>query len=358
MPRELIAIAPRKLTWREYEEGPLGPNQVRIRSCFSAEKHGTTLPIYRGTSPVSQKAFDSELGIFITKDSGRGWSPSFPMSLGNMTVGVVTQVGSKVSRFKVGDRVYGHLPIRETHTVSEDAIEVAPPDLRDEQLVCIDPAEVALMAVREGQIRLGDTVAVFGLGAIGLIAVQMAKLSGALIVIGIEPIERRRRLARKYGVDILLDPKECDVGYEIRMKTGKKGVDVAIETSGSYQALHHSIRGTRYGGRVVPVAFYCGEAKELRLGEEFHFLRQTMISGARVESEPYRDYPLWDRKRVYETVIELLRKGKIEVDGLLCPIVNFEDALSAYKLVDERPEEAIKLGVKYPYRQVAEEIGD
>jgi len=348
MPRELIAIAPRKPIFREYEEPALKPNQVRVKSRLSAEKHGTTLTIYRGVSPFSRKMLDPRLGVFVPKPSEKhetGWG-EFPIKLGNMTVGIVTEVGDEVKKVKVGDRVYGYLPIRETHTVDEQQIKIAPPELSDEDLVCIDPATVSLMAVREGNIRVGDKVAIFGLGAIGLMAVQMARLSGASLVIGVEPIEKRRRLAEKYGADVLLDPLRCDVGLEIKKATDG-GVDVSIDTSGSYQALHQAIRATSYGGTIVPVSWYHGEARGLNLGEEWHFNRQVMVSGARVESEPYRDYPRWDRRRVYRTVIGLFRKKLLTSKGLLSPIVNFNDVVEAYKMLDERLGETIKLGVTY-----------
>ncbi len=347
MPKELLAIAPKEPVLAEYEEPPLKPDQIRIKSCFSAEKHGTMLPIYRGLSAFSEKAFDPETGLFIPKHRGGGQSISFPIRLGNMTVGTVIEVGSQVKRFRVGDRVYGYLPIRETHTVHEKDVNHAPPELSDEEIVCIDPATVALMAVREGHLRLGDSVAVFGLGAVGLMTIQMAKLSGALLVIGVEPIEKRRKLAKSYGADIVIDPTSCDVGLEIKKITKWKGVDITIETSGSYAALHQAIRGTRYGGTIVPVSWYHGEARELNLGEEWHFNRHIMVSGARVESEPYRDYPLWNRERVYQTVIEFFKKKLLRVDGLLSPIVQFKDVVEAYRMLDERPEETIKLGVRY-----------
>jgi len=346
MPRELIAIAPRTPIIREYEESPLKPNQIRVKSRLSAEKHGTTLIMYRGSSSFSNKMFDRDLGIFVPKPYGErkiSWG-DFPIKLGNMTVGIVTEVGNEVKSFKVGDRVYGYLPIRETHTVDEKQVELAPPELSDEDLVCIDPATVSLMAVREGNVRVGDKVAIFGLGAIGLMTVQMAKLSGARLVIGVEPIEKRRRLAEKYGADMLFDPSTCDAGLEIKKITG--GVDVSIDTSGSYQALHQAIRATSYGGAIVPVSWYHGEAKGLNLGEEWHFNRYLMISGARVESEPYRDYPRWNRKRVYETVIELFKKKKLTSKGLLS-IVHFDEVIETYRMIDEKPEEIIKLGVIY-----------
>lgn len=347
MPRELVAVSPRKPMLVSYEEPPLKPDQIRIKSRFSAEKHGTILLIYRGLSPFSDKAFDPEIGLFFPRETRRGWTVSFPIKLGNMTVGTVVEVGESVKRFKVGDRVYGYLPIRETHTVNEKEVNPAPSELSDQEIVCIDPATVALMAVREGHVRLGDKVAVFGLGAIGLITVQMAKLSGAISVIGVEPFEKRRNLAGLYGADVLINPRTCDAGLEIRRTTGWKGVDISVETSGSYEALHQAIRGTRYGGTIVPVSWYHGEARGLNLGEEWHFNRQVMVSGARVESEPYRDYPLWNRRRIYETVIELFRRKYLKIDGVLSPIVDFEEAVEAYRMLDEKPEETIKLGVKY-----------
>jgi len=139
---------------------------------------------------------------------------------------------------------------------------------------------------------------------------------------------------------MLLDPSRCDVGLEIKKVTSGG-------SSGSYQALHQAIRATSYGGTIVPVSWYHGEARGLNLGEEWHFNRQVMVSGARVESEPYRDYPRWDRNRIYETVIELFRKKALKSEGLLSPIVNFEDVVEAYRMLDERPGETIKLGVIY-----------
>ncbi|MEM3659038.1 MAG: alcohol dehydrogenase catalytic domain-containing protein [Thermoproteota archaeon] len=120
----------------------------------------------------------------------------FPFPLGNMTVGIVEEVSPEVTRFKVGDRVYGYLPIRETHTVSKQHVMPAPEGVSDEELVCIDPAVVALMAVREGRVRLGDRVEIFGMGAIGLLTLQMCKMSGSLCVIAVEPVWKSGALLR------------------------------------------------------------------------------------------------------------------------------------------------------------------
>ncbi|HHV80270.1 TPA: zinc-binding dehydrogenase [bacterium] len=343
MLKELIAIAPGRAILRDYEEKPLAPGQVRIKSEISAEKHGTTLSFYKGLVPQMEKVLDPQLELFLPS---KGKTALFPFPLGNITIGTVVEAGSDITQFKVGDRVWGYLPVRETHTVDEKRVNLIPSGLTDEEVLCIDPAVVALMSVREGRFSLGDRVAVFGLGAIGLLTVQMSKLCGATFVIAVEPVEERRKLAEKYGADLTIDPDTGDTGLNVKLATDRKGVDVSIEVSGSYKALHESIRATRYGGTIVPTSFYHGEAEELNLGEEWHLNRQVMVSGARVESEPYRDYPRWDRTRVYNTVIELFLLKKLSVEGFL-HIVDFEDVLEAYQTLEKEPNKWIKLGVRY-----------
>ena len=95
------------------------------------------------------------------------------LPLGNMAIGVVTEVGAAVTEFRVGDRVFGHLPIRETHTVEAGRVDLLPAGLTPQAAVCLDPLVMAL-PMREGNVQLGDRVAVFGLGAIGQMAVQLA----------------------------------------------------------------------------------------------------------------------------------------------------------------------------------------
>src|SRR4029077_17723542 len=138
-----------------------------------------------------------------------------------------------------------------------------PEGLSPQAAVCLDPVVMAL-ALRDGGIKLGDRVAVFGLGAIGLITGQLAKIAGADWVVGVDPLANRRELAEQFGADVTLDPfaNDGDVGLAIRRltgpepdqqtprprtrviggywegptQTGQLGVDVAVETSGSVPA--------------------------------------------------------------------------------------------------------------------------
>lgn len=361
MPRELVAIESKKPVLREYEEKPLDENEVRIKTEFSSPKHGTELHVYRGTSPFQDKEFSPAWRMFLPRE---GATSLFPRPLGNMSVGTVVEVGRKVSKFKVGDKVYGHLPIRETRTIRERGkgksilgmgsrerqIHILPKTMSPQEAVCLDPAHFALSAVRDANVRIGTKVAIFGLGAIGLMAVQMVKLSGAELVFASDPLSNRRNLAKKYGADQLFNPAKCDVGFEIKKATGKKGVDVAIEISGSDAALHDAIRSVHYSGLVVTASFYHGRANALRLGEEWHLNRITLRSSMPVWGNPSRDYPMWDDRRLEDTVFNLMRDKKLTADGMITPIYPFEKSAEAYEFINEHPDQCIKLGITYQSR--------
>ncbi|HHZ90639.1 TPA: alcohol dehydrogenase, partial [Candidatus Poribacteria bacterium] len=232
MPRELVAVAPRTPVLREYEEQPLKSNELRIKSIFSAPKHGTELRPYRADTKDQTSPFDGQKRIHI----GEGGDPKFPIQLGNMAVGNVIEVGQEVASSQIGDKVFGHLPIRETHTVNQGRIKKVPKGMSSEAIVYSDPAGVALCAIQGSQICLGSSVIIFGLGAIGQMALQLARLQGARWIAVSDPIPVRRKVAKNHGADLVIDPTMDDVGFIVKDQTENAGVDVSIETSGSYAA--------------------------------------------------------------------------------------------------------------------------
>ena len=374
MPRELIATAPRTPELRDYDDPPLQAGQIRIRTELASPKHGTELVAYRN-DPVASRSYDPAWGAVIPRPPERALA-GFPMRLGNMAVGVVTETGPDVARFTVGDRVFGHFPIRETQTVDEVRADLLPDGLSTEAALCLDPVVMAL-AIRDAGIALGDRVAVFGLGAIGLIALQLARLAGADQVIAVDPLANRRQVALALGADIALDPTadDGDAGLAIRRlgldgaepvpvanrpatpliggyteratQDHQLGVDVALETSGSIAALHAAIRATRFGGTVCVVSFYGRDAAGLLLGEEFHINQLKLIS-VRAESLPMRDAPAWTLARMVRLGLSWLTSGRVRTNGIIDPIVPFADAADAYRMIDEHPERSIKLGIRFP----------
>ena len=341
MPLELIADRAGHAVLREYDEVALGHGQVRVRSRFGAVKHGTELRYFRADSPDASDRWDAELRLHRR---GEAAAAGFPMALGDMCMGEVTEVGAGVDRFNVGDRVFGHLRVRETHAVDAGRLEHVPQGITPQGLMYADPADCAVGAMQDGPVRLGDRVAVFGLGAIGLMVAQAARLSGARWVAVIDPVRVRRAAAERHGADLALDPTASDVGLEIKTRTGNLGVDVAFETSGSYAALEDSLRATRYRGTVVSTAYYAG-SQGLHLAGEWHRNRIQIIS-SRANSEPLRDYG-WDYARIQAESLALLVEGRLKADDLIEPIVPLGQVATALQEINEHPGRSIKLGVDY-----------
>lgn len=343
MSRVLYATEPGRAEIRTEEPDPLADDELRIALDLTAEKHGTTLPTFAGHRE-STGHYDPDQQLFVSAEEP---ADPFPFHLGNMGVGHVTEMGADVDRFAVGDRVFGYGPHAETWTVTPEArLWHAPAGVPDEALVCTDPITVALLGTRYGDVCLGDRVAVFGLGAIGLFAVQTCRLAGAMPVIAVDPIEERRELAASLGAAETIDPTAVDAGRTIKDLTDDAGVDAALEISGVHEALHHAIRGTAYGGAVVPVSYYHDDPDALALSEEWHFNRQRLVAGARVESEPYRDHPRWDRERVYETTIACLARDRLSAEGIVTTI-DFEAAPAAYERLAADATAELKVAIAH-----------
>ena len=343
MPLEVVSTDGQTFRYREYVLPELGLRDVRVRMEFAAPKHGTELHSLTG-SPHDHKQWDEELRLYLPRDIPL---PPTERPVGNMVVGSVTEVGSDVTRFSPGDRVFGYGPICEEHQLPEDSWR--PLDgLLETDAVCSDPAHVALVAVRDGNVRIGDAVAVFGMGAIGLMTVQIAACSGATTVIAVDPVRSRQATARELGADLVIDPNAEDAGLRIKRATGDHGVDVAIETSANAAALHEAIRAIRQCGTIVHVPYGPKDASTLHLDEEFHVNRPTIIGSQAVWRNPDRSYPLWDEERARVTAIDLFRRGIVTSKGIVTPIVSFSDAAQALADGLATPDRAIKIGVRFP----------
>jgi alcohol dehydrogenase len=133
-----------------------------------------------------------------------------------------------------------------------------PDGLTDEDvLMCPDIMSTGFSAAERGQVRIGDSVAVFAQGPIGLCAVAGAKLSGASLVIAVDHVPHRLEFARKMGADVVLDFDSQDVVAEIKRLTGG-GVDVAIEALGQQVTFENALRSLRPGGTLSSVGVYAG----------------------------------------------------------------------------------------------------
>jgi alcohol dehydrogenase len=134
-----------------------------------------------------------------------------------------------------------------------------PDGLSDEEvLMCPDILSTGFSGAESGNVRIGDTVAVFAQGPIGLCATLGARLMGASAILAVETVPARAAMAKKLGADHVVDFRKVDVVDEIRRLTGGRGVDVAIEALGTQATFEAALRVLRPGGTLSSLGVYSG----------------------------------------------------------------------------------------------------
>jgi (R,R)-butanediol dehydrogenase/meso-butanediol dehydrogenase/diacetyl reductase len=207
-----------------------------------------------------------------------------PVTLGHEFAGQVVEIGPGVEGLAVGDRVVPEICLfcGECHycrrheyalCVSWAAIGLhgdgglaeyvkvparmcvrLPDEIGDDEAALLETTEVAVRAVRKGGVRLGDSVAIVGDGAVGLITMQVARAAGATTVLMLGHRAPRLELARTLGASAAIDTHDPGWAGAVAELTDGLGVDVAIECGGRPEAIRDSIAATRKGGRIVLLA--------------------------------------------------------------------------------------------------------
>jgi threonine dehydrogenase-like Zn-dependent dehydrogenase len=199
---------------------------------------------------------------------------------------------------------------------------------------------IALNGVHDGRVRVGETVAVVGLGVLGQIVAQLARLAGAR-VIGADLHAGRRALAGGLGTSETMDPADGRLAEQVRGLTDGRGADVVIEATGSGPALHEAIRCAAYSSRVVALGFIPGEASGLFLGEEFHHNRINLVCSQISGTDPEIGHR-WNALRLAQTVMRLQGDGLLHLVPLISHVRPFADAPGLFRLLDEAPADIMQ----------------
>lgn len=171
--------------------------------------------------------------------------------------GATSQCGGALGGWKFGNTINGAQAEFIKVPNAQYNLAKIPDELTDEQVLFVgDIMTTGFAASDNAPVRLGDAVAVFAQGPIGLCATVGAKLSGASLIIGVESIPERQEMSRRMGADIVLNPTKGDVVAEIKNLTDGRGVDVAIEALGSPVTFNNCLRSIRPGGVLSSLGVY------------------------------------------------------------------------------------------------------
>jgi threonine dehydrogenase-like Zn-dependent dehydrogenase len=244
----------------------------------------------------------------------------------------------------IGDVIFGTWGHRTHHIVEE---EYARDRMQPKSLDAIfglfsQIGSIALNGVHDARVRIGETVAIFGMGTLGQIVGQLCKKSGAK-VIGVDRFAKRLEIAQQGGAaDIILNADDGEIAERIRALTDNRGADVAIEVTGSTIALNQAVRSVAYSAKVVALGFFQGEASGLFLGEEFHHNRVNIVGSQIFGTDPELTYR-WNRLRLAQTFMRLQADKVIDLKPIITHVIPFDGAGEAFRILDQEPENALQI---------------
>ena len=345
MGKRLVLTGARQLDYEMFDDVPLKSDEVRIKTLYSGISAGTEMTQYRGTNPFMHKHWDENARLFVSSDQA-SWN--YPVrNLGYEEVGEVVEIGTGVTDVSIGARVFGTWGHATHHVANLDYVR---PRLMPQNAEAIfgifsHIGAIALNGIHDAHIRIGDTVAVFGLGVLGQIVVQAAQQSGAR-VIGVDMLDARLDMAKRSGAFATLNAKNDAVAETIKRLTDGRGADVCIEASGSTNALNEAIRAAAYSARVVAMGFFQGEAKGLFLGEEFHHNRVNVVGSQISGVDPESKYR-WDKMRLWQTAIRLHVDNVLDVRPLITHRAPFDRARKLYETIDRTPDQVVLAVIEF-----------
>ena len=258
-----------------------------------------------------------------------------PVVIGHEFAGKIVETGKSVSGLKVGDKVVinpniycgycrfcreGKINLCENlkalgvsenggmaqySIVPQKQAYYLPPNFPIQDAIFAEPLSCCLHGIEQAEIKTGDTVAVLGMGTIGLLMVQLLKLKGASRVISIEPVEEKYKTAENLNVDFILNPYNKYFTSDFENITSG-GADVVIECAGNKSAAQLAIELAKPGGRII--LFGLADPKAvLSLNMQSFFHKELTLKSSLLN--PF----------TFQTAVDLLITKKIHV-GVLDPI--------------------------------------
>jgi 2-desacetyl-2-hydroxyethyl bacteriochlorophyllide A dehydrogenase len=326
--RAVHFVAPRRVELREVELPEIADGQLLVATEWSGISSGTELLAYRGE-------VDPGLPLDETLGALAG-TFAFPFRYGYSAVGRILRPAAP---FQEGQRVFAFHPHQDRFVV--DAREAVPVDGLDPRAATMYPlVETALQVCLDAAPRLGETVVVVGLGAVGILAAALLARTGA-VVLGSEPEPARRAAAAAFGVRAA-DPD--DAAEVVAALAGGRGADLVVEASGNPRALASSLGLLAHEGTVLVCSWYGTKPVPLPLGADFH-RRRLALRSTQVSTLPAALMARWDRRRRTELAWSLARELPLSV--LATHEFPLERAAEAYACADRKDGGVIHAALRY-----------
>tara|TARA_Y100000389_G_scaffold169439_1_gene175708 strand:- start:14086 stop:16197 length:2112 start_codon:yes stop_codon:yes gene_type:complete len=264
-----------------------------------------------------------------------------PLPVGYCNVGQITEIGSEVSKFTIGDRVVSNGNHAEVVNVPFNICAKVPNTVTDDQASFTILGAVALQGVRLTKPTLGETVVVIGLGLIGLMTVQLLRANGCK-VLALDFDSEKLLLAKKFGAEIINVSNEDPISAA-DFFSNRQGVDAVIVTAStqSHEPIKQAAKMCRKRGRIVLVGVTgLNLSRDDFFKKEITFQVSSSYGPGRYDpnyEEKGQDYPIgfvrWTAQRNFEVILDMISKGLLDVDSLISHRFDLTEAEKAYEII-------------------------
>lgn len=316
-------VAPRKISFIE-KDLEINDEQVLIK-VYKAFLCGSELHYYRGEYPE-----------YV----------SLPKCIGHEGAGEIVEVGKKVSKFNVGDKVIVYSDVLIGPSLADplfskyarayvECLQLVPSGISLDIAGLAEPLSADIYTIYNCDAKLGDSCAIIGLGFHGQVIIQGLKRSGIKTIIGIDIVESKLKLAESRGADYTINSKKEDPIRIVNEITNGKGVDVAIEAVGKGETINLAASLLRKQGKLGLFGWVTRPTSIDLCTWHIKSLQIIML-----KPPTFREKIFWAEKG-----FELIKKGIIEINSLISGEYPLEKLNEAFDRYDKDPN-IIKLAIK------------
>ena len=314
--KKIVFTAPNKAELLDGDLPELQSDEVLVKTSYTTISAGTERANLVGELNISPNSYPTSN------------IPVFPRAVGYCSAGIVEAVGNDVKSVKVGDRVVGMWSKHQSYNVfkEKNVVKIEYDNISMREAAASFISTFSLGGLRKCAPEIGESCIVFGLGILGLYAVQIAKAAGLVPVIAIDPIKEKREMALKMGADFAFDPTEDGLADKVKRITGG-GANIAIEVTGIGQALNQALDCMARFGRVSLLG--CTRSSDFTVDyyRKVHFPGITLV-GAHTNARP----DLQSRPGNYtdaddmRAILKLLGTGRLDYSSVISELHKPEEA--------------------------------
>ena len=338
--KTLFFTSPKQVEIRESNLSSLKEDEMLVETVCSAISAGTEMLVYRGEFPHLSDSHDN-----LSSDL------KYPLAYGYACVGRVVDVGKSVNSDWLNRIVFAFQPHTSHFISNSDSLIPVPDSLTAESACFLPNMETAVNLIQDGAPILGERALVLGQGVVGLLTASLLSEFPLESLVTVDNYELRRNAIRIEGQrsqvgDFRLstfDPAQKDF-HEQAKSILQSGADLTFELSGSPSALNDAIKLTAFSGRIIIGSWYGQKRAEINLGSSFHRSRIKMISSQVSTISPELS-GRWDKSRRFDVAWKALERIKPEI--WITHRFSLGDAIKAYQLLDENPQETIQVIFSY-----------